>query len=497
MSRVGLRMYPPKPLSKSKLMRGYQCRKALWLTVHRPELEPPITPEQRALFDQGNAIGARAHRDFPDGVLVNAPIFKADLAAKETRALLDAGHDTLFEATFLHQGIVVRVDILHRRGDGWVIIEVKSSTRVKAEHLLDAATQWEACKSAGLDVVAAEIMYVNRDSVAPDLDGYFKRRDVTKLVEILLPPLRDRITEVKRLLERPEPPDTPIGPHCVEPYDCPFKSLCWRDLPKPSVFDLPGLWEERWKLLDEGHVYPLAPTFPALEGVDARRLDALRSGKRWVDAAAVREAVQAWGWPRYYLDFETVGSALPVFPGTRPYEQVPFQFSLLIQDAPGATLREVAYLHDDARDPRPGLVKALAPSLGTSGPIVAYNMKFEGKCLEGLATCFPEYAETFRAAVARLVDPLPLLRSAVYDPKFGSSFSIKSVAPALLGSRSYDQLSVKDGLEAQRAYKISIDSRTAPDRKERIRRDLLEYCRKDTEEMVRLVDWLESVSEGL
>lgn len=483
-------MYPPKPLSKSKLMRGYQCRKALYLTVHRPELEPPITPEQRALFEQGNAIGARAHRFFPDGVLVNAPIFKADLAAKETRALLDAGHQTLFEATFLHQGIVVRVDILHKLGDGWVVIEVKSSTRVKAEHLLDVATQWEACTSAGLDVVAAEVMFVNKHSEGPDLDDYFHRKDVTKLVAVLLPPLRDRIADVKRVLERPEPPDTPIGPHCVEPYDCPFKPLCWRALPKPSVFDLPGLWDERWRLLDEGHVSPLAPTFPPLEGVDARRLEALRTGKRWIDRDAIRAAVAGWGWPRYYLDFETIGSAMPEFLGARPYEQIPFQFSCLVQEGPGAPLREAAYLHGDRHDPRPGIVGPLVEALGDQGPIVAYNAKFEAKCLETLARFSASHADRLRAAAARLVDPLPILRAAVYDPKFGPSFSIKSVAPALLGSRSYGELAVKDGLEAQRAYRSSIDDRTAPARREQLRRDLLEYCRKDTEEMVRLVDWL-------
>lgn len=483
-------MYPPKPLSKSKLMRGYQCRKALYLTVHRPELEPPITPEQRALFEQGNRIGARAHRHFHDGVLVNAPIFKAELAARETQALLEAGHQTLFEATFLHQGIVVRVDVLHRRGDGWVIIEVKSSTRVKAEHLLDVATQWEACTTAGLDVVAAEVMFVNRASEGPDLDDYFVRKDVTKHVEALLPPLRDRIVDLKRVLERPEPPATPIGPHCVEPYDCPFKPLCWRTLPVPSVFDLPGLWEQRWELLDAGHVSPLAPTFPPLDGVDAKRLEALRAGRRWVDREAIRTAIADWTWPRYYLDFETVGSALPEWPGVRPYEQVPFQFSCLVQEAPGSALREVAYLHDDTKDPRPALIAFLVDAVGTAGPIVAYNAKFEAKCLETLARSSDMHADRLRAAAARLVDPLPIVRAAVYDPKFGSSFSIKSVAPALLGSRSYDELGVKDGLEAQRAYALSIDSRTAPARREKIRQDLLEYCRKDTEEMVRLVDWL-------
>jgi CRISPR/Cas system-associated exonuclease Cas4 (RecB family) len=487
-------MVPLKPLTKSKLMRGYQCRKSLYLTVHRPELEPPITPEQRELFEQGNQIGALAHREFPNGILVKAPIFKAELAAQETRALLDAGHDTLFEATFFHDGIVVRVDILHRRGAGWTIVEVKSSTRVKPEHLLDVATQWEVCTRAGLEVVAAEVMYVNRESVAPDLDGYFHRRDVTALVKALLPDIRERVAELKQVLGRPEPPDTPIGPHCVEPYECPFKAYCWRDLPKPSLFDLPGLYEQRWTLLANGHVYPLAPDFPALDGVDARRLEALRTGRRWIDREAVRAATAAWGWPRRYLDFETISSPLPVFPGTHPYEQVPFQFSCLEQDAPGATLRERAYLHDDSGDPRPKLVGPLVEALGNSGPIFAYNMKFEEKCLEALARHFPEHAEALRAAVARLVDPLPILRAAVYDPGFGPSFSIKSVAPVLLGSRTYDELGVRDGLEAQRAFRTAVDRRTAPARRERLRQDLLEYCRKDTEEMVRLVEWLENAA---
>jgi hypothetical protein len=179
------------------------------------------------------------------------------------------------------------------------------------------------------------------------------------------------------------------------------------------------------------------------------------------------------------MDFETFNPALPRYAGTRPYQVIPFQWSVHTLDA-GDVLSHREFLHDGPGDPRPAFATALLQALGDSGAVVVYS-GYEGSRLRDLAGAVPALATQLRAiASGRLVDLLPLVREHCYDPGFHGSYSIKSVLPALSPDLNYDDLSISDGALAAVAYEEMVKPDTAPERRAEIRRNLLAYCERDT-----------------
>ena len=476
-------------------MRGLQCPKSLYLTVHQSELAAPASEATQVIFDQGHAVGAEAQKRFADGVLIETEHWDQKTALKLTADALANGAHTIFEATFEHDGVLAKVDILNRINPraGWNLIEVKSSTKVKPEHLDDVAIQKMVVIGAGLKVKEATLMHINNQCLAPDLSNLFTRQKITNEIGPNLAALPGKLKTLRTMLMASKPPKTEIGPHCDAPYECPYKAHCWTTdkIPSPSIFDFPKIGSKGWSFFDKGIVRLDDPRFGPFRGTDLKRIEAVRSGKRWVDNNAIEIELAEFAYPLYFLDFETIGHAIPVYPGTRPYQQVPFQFSVLIQEKAGGKLVEREYLHDEPCDPRAALAAALVKSIGPRGSIVAYNKGFEAACIRGLAEQFPKLKKKLFAFVDRLVDPLPIFRACVYDGGFMGSFSIKAVAPAILGKKaSYDGLAVADGQAAQRAFVEMVAKETVAGRKRELRVGLLEYCRKDTEEMAGLVAWL-------
>lgn len=484
---------PNVSLSKSRVMRGLQCEKNLFLSVHHPELEPTVSDSQQALFDQGHEVGARAQKEFPGGVLVDAPYYETDAAVEQTRAAIERNASTIYEATFSAGGVTARIDILHRESSTspWQLIEVKSSTSAKQEHLDDVAIQLHVAEGAGLTIGSAYVMHINNQATAPDLKNLFARVDVTEDVRLRLEQIQKKIGELKRVLSLNDAPKIEIGAHCSDPYDCPFQDHCWKHVPESSIFDIPGIGKKAWKLYSAGIVSISDSKFVPSSAIQRNRVEAVRTGVRWIDKSAIKDQISEWRWPLTYLDFETIAFAIPRYDGTRPYQQVPFQFSALRQQMIGGPLEETFYLHDDSSDPRPPLIKALIGAAEGPGSVVAYNMSFEATCIRALISAFPDYTGELVSIVDRLVDPLPIFRSSVYDKEFSGSFSIKSVAPAILGSSSsYEGMAVADGEAAQRAFLELIKAKHGSPDHQQLRTGMLAYCRKDTTEMAELVKWL-------
>lgn len=492
-------MKPNLPnLSKSRVTKGLQCAKALYLSIHRPELAEPGDAGRQAIFDQGNRVGIEAQKRYPGGVLIDFPPKELSKALAETKKQIAAGTRVLFEATFVHSGVLVRVDILHRKDldAPWQIEEVKSTARVKDQHLQDTAVQAWVLKGVGLQVDQVSIVHLNSECVYPHLDELFVAVDVTTQVIEIEKTVPALISDLQKTLRKPKPPRIDIGPQCDSPYECEFKGHCWAEkkIPDFSVFDVPGLTADRkWALYQEGKV-ELAQLSKLEEGLgpkQKRMIEVTLSGQRQVDAEAIQKELSQWRYPLHFLDFETTAPAIPRFDGSHPFENVPFQFSCHIQMNAGGPLLHSEYLHDSSSDPRRGLLKALLASIGPSGSVVAYYQSFERRCLLDLAKRFPEHADALTAIAERLVDPLPIFRASVYDREFRGSFSMKSVAPAILGQEmSYEGMAVGNGVEAQAAFDELISDSTPKNRKEELRGAMLEYCRKDTLAMVHLVEWL-------
>jgi CRISPR/Cas system-associated exonuclease Cas4 (RecB family) len=243
-------------LTKSKVMIGIQCEKALFLTVNQSDLAGPIDATQQALFDQGHNVGVEAQKRFPGGVLIDVPRREMGKAIKLTKEAIENGSNTIYEGTFEYCGVLTRVDILHRKSakKSWQIIEVKSSTSVKDEHLTDLAIQSWVLAGAGVEHDKAMLMHINNQCVFPDLSKLFTISDCTKDIAPLLKEIPNRVKVFQKMLASSLAPDREIGPHCSTPYDCGFQDYCWnaKKIPKVSVLDLPGASAAKWALYEDG-----------------------------------------------------------------------------------------------------------------------------------------------------------------------------------------------------------------------------------------------------
>lgn len=483
----------PKLLSKTKLMRGFRCLKCIYLTIHHPELEPPVTPELQALFDQGNLVGETARQYLPGGKLVDCKPWEFGDALAKTRDFIADGTPVIYEAAFDFAGCYARADIIQYSPDSkrWNIYEVKSTTSVKPEHVQDVGLQaWIMAKS-GLPIEKIHIMHLNKECRYPDLSNLFVTVDVTQEMRDHYPSVMPAVKEILDTINRDKAPDIDIGPYCQDPNPCQFTAHCWKDIPQPSVFNLPGIKERKWELYQQGIIALDDPRLNDLTEIQQRMVSVYKNGERFVDHEKIHAEISQWQYPLVFLDFETINPAIPRYDGCKPYQQVPFQFSAHILSKPDAELTHHAFLFTTADDPRPTLIPALLKACGTEGSIVAYYGKFESDRIKELAEYSPQDSSALLALTERIVDPLPIFRAAVYDNAFAGSFSLKYVAPALLGAeQSYAGMDVANGGEAQRAFEELIAPTTPPERRHMLEKGLLEYCEKDTLVMVDLTRWM-------
>lgn len=505
---------PSTLLSKTKLIRGYRCLKSIYLTIHHPNLEPPISEATQALFDQGNEVGKLAREYYPNGVLVDNKPWDFNGALNKTKELISQQTQTLYEAAFSYMGCYARVDILQYSTltQRYRIFEVKSSTKLKPEHIDDVGLQaWILAKS-GLPIEQINIIHLNPDCRYPDLSQLFIEKDVTEQIRETYLTIKPRIRNIFESLSQLKMPETDIGPHCLSPTQCVFMEYCWQEkkIPEISIFNLMNIKKRQWELYYDGIISLDDERLNDLTKIQQRMVDCHKYNTRYLDRDSITKALSAWTFPLIFLDFETINPAIPRYKNCKPYEHVPFQFSVHIWRHPQDThLTHHAFLHDTTDDPRPYLIPELISACEKQGSIIAYYAQFELARIKALTDyCDYEYQENKSASLSkkwqdlsqsllqlmpRLVDPLPIIRDHIYDPAFAGSFSLKKVAPALLGSEySYHHMFVSQGDEAQRAFEEYIFPHTSLERKQLLRDALLEYCKKDTLVMVDLIKWLKN-----
>jgi len=492
-------MMPPGVirLSKSRVLAGLQCHKRLWWTVHEPGA-PELQPDDalQALFDDGTYVGRVARAHVPGGVLIDLPYNAYDERIARTEAALRRGTPVIYEASFRASEVFVSVDILERRPEGARVIEVKSTTRVKEQHLPDVSVQAHVLNHSGVAAARLEIMHLNRACAYPDLSNLFARADVTEPARSALEMMPRAIQEQLAMLAGPIP-EVAIGEHCSTPYECPFKARCWPTLPPHHVSTLYAAGRRARLLEEQGYatIHDLPDAFP-LKTVQDRQRRAVQAGRLIVEpdlAAALRDLEP----PLAFLDFETVGLPIPVWNGCHPYDAVPVQFSCHVEEA-GGRFTHHEWLAEGAGDPRPALAERLLRACSSARTIVVYYAAFERNCLLRMADALPALAGPLRSLSDRLVDLLPVVRNHVYHPAFGGSFSLKSVLPAMVPELRYDLLPIGDGqtasLELERL--MFQDAEMTPEARAQLREDLLRYCQQDTWGLVKLLDRLRVLARG-
>jgi hypothetical protein len=482
-------------LSKSKYLNGLQCHKLLWFYYNAKDQIPGFDAQTQAIFDQGHLVGELAKKLYPGGIEVakGEKDFGKILALSQEAV---RARRPLFEAAFRSGNAFARADILNPVGKNeWDIIEVKSSTEVKDVNLHDLALQRYAYEGAGLSISRCFVMHINNEYVRKgevDPKKLFKKTDVTDDVRALMKTVGPNLETMTGVIRRKQCPEIPIGPHCSDPYECVLQEICWKFLPESNPLTLYYYKKEKaFDLIHDGHVdIRKLPRSVELSEKQQIQLDALRSGKPFIDKDGIREFLSQLKYPLYFLDFETFGTAIPLFDDVRPYEQIPFQFSLHIVESKNSNSKSESYLSDGSSDPRPEILKLLKNHLGTEGSIVAYNAPFEKDKLSKSVGVYKEYAKWYEGIEPRFVDLLAPFKSfCYYHPDQRGSASIKAVLPALTG-KSYEGLEIAEGGTASLEFLRVTFGDVSEEERQRVRRDLEAYCSLDTEGMVRIVEEL-------
>lgn len=487
-----------RPLSKSKILAYRQCPKRLWLEVHHPEWREDSDATQ-ASFTIGHQVGELARRLYDPrgkGVLLDPHTEGFDTAFARTRVLLQSAQP-IFEASFQAAGALALADVLlpvkKKPQLTWRMIEVKSSTSVKDYHRDDAAVQAFVALAAGVPLTAIALAHIDSSWVYPgneSYDGLLVEHDLSEESLNRGDEVRGWIAEAQKIVAQKEAPAQKTGAHCHTPYECGFFAWCRSQEPRAEypIEWLPGRWKKALsEHVEANGVTDLRDVPDALLNDPQQRVKAATlSGKPHFDRRAAAAALAAYPLPAYFMDFETIQFAVPIWKGTRPYQQIPFQFSVHRLSRTGK-LEQRAFLDLSGQDPSRAFAEALITACGERGPIFVYNAAFETTRIRELAQRFPRLAKPLLALNERVVDLLPIAREYYYHPDQHGSWSIKAVLPTLCPDLHYGNLEgIQDGGMAMNAYLEALDPQTGAVRKREIEQQLLAYCTLDTLALVRL-----------
>lgn len=486
-------------LSKSTFIKGLQCSKALYLHKHRRELRDELSAAQETIFTQGTEVGELAQELFPGGVnCTPESYFDFQAAVLRTKEEIEKGTNVIYEAAFQFNGVLAALDILVKHDDGWRAYEVKSSTSISETYELDATIQYYTIVNSGIDLKDISIVYINNQYIKQgQIDVYqlFLIESVQEKVLGLLPGIPNHISRLKSILRQKEVPSIEIGTHCSSPYPCDFAGHCWQHVPEYSVFNISRLKaEKKFDLYKKNilHLKDIPDDYP-LNDKQWMQIQSEVRNERYINETAIRTFVKELNYPIYHLDFETFTSAVPKFDGSRPYQQLVFQYSLHIEYENGKLEHKEYLAETNGEDPRIQFINQLISDCGTHGDVMVYNAAFERDKLKGLM----DFARQSRLELQRIIDRLkdlmiPFQQRWYYTPEMQGSYSIKKVLPALVPELSYKDLNIQEGGTASSIFTSMLQGTFQGDIIQ-TRKDLLAYCELDTYAMVRILDVLKQV----
>ncbi len=486
-------------LSKSKYLNGLQCHKLLWMSYHAKEKFPAFDIQTQANFDQGHQVTKLACSLFPNGIEIKgADDFEG--IVQETQKLISL-KKPLFEPGFRFKNTYARADILSPNEDGsWDIYEVKSSTEVKDVYYPDVAFQKYCYEGAGLRIRKTFLTYINNQYVKNgDINPkeFFIHEDITEIINGMMGSVEKNIREMIDILNQSTCPDVKIGLQCDDPYECPLKIICWDFLPEESVFILNRIRKKKaFELLDK-QILAIKDVTSDVQLTESQRIQWQCHNERKVhiDSAAIKSFLRQLQLPLYFLDFETVNPGIPFYNLTRPYQKIPFQFSLHILKSWDEEPEHHAFLADGKEDPRPELLSLLKSLVVGKGSIVSYNMSFELSVLRESIEAYSEYRNWFKDIESRFLDLIvPFRNFNYYDPKQMGRTSIKNVFPALTGG-SYEGMEIAGGDIASIEFaRITFSEGIKEEEKRKIRKGLEDYCKLDTQAMISVLKVLKRVA---
>ena len=483
-------------LTKSKYLSGLQCPKLIWILFNEKDNIPEIDRITNYRFSQGKIVGELAKKAYPDGIDIPSIDFIQNIYLTES---LLKGNKPLFEAGIQADDIYSRIDVLRPNGDGtFDIIEVKSSTQVKQENIEDVSFQRHCCERARLKIKKCYLMFLNNKYVRQkdlDISELFSIEDITDEVIKTSEGIQERIDGMLHTINSEDCPAVSTRNACDKPYECSLIEECWKFLSDDNVFTLYAKGKTSAKLFEMGirHIKDIPEGFELNHRQEIQKVCGM-TGDIHIQKEEIWQFLDGLKYPSYYLDFETFAPAVPKFTGSRPYQRIPFQFSLHVSQNDD-NIEHKSFLADGTTDPRPAFLEQLKNALGTHGTIVVYNEVFEKGVLKELARDFPEYGGWVNEILPRIIDLLKPFRAFhYYNPVQNGSASIKDVLPAIT-NEGYEGMKIDNGMDASISFEEITFGDVSTGEKARVRSELEEYCKMDTFAEVRIVEELRKICQ--
>lgn len=479
--------------TKSDYLKYLQCPKLAWLNRNRPDLISQETKDSFTdIMESGYEVEQYAYKLFPEGQLVKDRL--------DTEKLMQKG-GVIFQPTIIGGKLYCRADIIayNEENNTWDIYEIKSSTQVKNIHKEDLSFQKVCFEKAGYKIGKTYLVHINNKYTRKgkiDAKELFGIKDITTEISELTQEVEKEVETLSQIIAESEEPKIRPVKQCNNPYECIFKDYCLRDLPKESIYSIAGKFSEKKmnSLLDEGIVEIEKIPSEFIPESLSEHFQVIKSNKVKIDKEGIKKELEQIKYPIYYLDYETYGSAIPVFDGYRPYQNIVFQYSLHIQKSADSKLEHFAFLSNEHKDPTRAMAKSLEELIGKKGTPIAWNMAFEQDCNEGMAERAKEFEGFFTDVNNRMYDLMSVFKKGFYIHKnFYGSASLKKVLPAVVPSLSYAKLNIHEGMMASNSWYEMINPETDKKRKKEIYNDLLEYCELDTLAMVEILKELKRV----
>jgi hypothetical protein len=481
-------------ISKSKFLEGVKCLKLLWFELNDPHSIPEHGSNTIAVMEEGKRVGALARSLYNDGIMIG---FGHDFHKMHEDSIKAAEQrKPLFEAGFLYKNAFAMADILVPAEHGkWDIIEVKSSTEIKEEHLPDVAFQKYVYEGAGLKINKCYLTHINNQYIKHgeiEADKLLKVREVTESIEVYSPIIEKELNKMVKAAAGGKAPDVEIGQHCNKPHGCPLEDKCWGFLPEENVFILYRGGVFLYELFRKGILsIKDIPLGMKLTDKQIIQINAHRNEREYIDKKELKDFFSNLKYPLHFLDFETLAPAIPIYEGTHAYENIPFQYSLHTIEKEGAEPVHYSHIAKGDVDPRLEIVEKLKGLLGNNGTILAYNASFELRCLRNAGEVYKEYRAYTESLQDRFVDLMtPFIKFLYYSPKQEGSYSMKKVLPALTG-KSYEGLEIAEGEMASREYtRVTFDKDIAEMDRQKVYSALEIYCGLDTQGLIDILEAL-------
>ena len=486
-------------LSKSSFIKGLQCDKHLYLYKYHYDEMDEVSQMQKAIFQRGTDVGKLAQQLFPGGFDASPPnAFLYNKCVSDTISQINNGTNIIYEAGFLFNEVLAIADIIVRDDEKWNIYEVKSSTSISETYLKDAALQYYVISNSGIDINDFSIIYINNKYIRKgelDLDQLFFTESVLKDILRLQPFVAENVERLKKVVKKKEMPEIDIGMHCHDPYTCGFFNYCRKHIPENSVFEFSGMRSaKKYDLYRKGiiHMKDVPESFKLSQN-NRIQLDVYKSGIPIINNEAIANFLEDFNYPLYFMDFESFQPAVPLYENTKPYQQIPFQYSVHYKKNKKAELKHFEFLAEPGDDPRIKFIENLSMHLTGNGDIIVYNKSFEIERLKEIALAFPQFDESIEEIILRIKDlMIPFRQKYYYAKEMKGSYSIKAVLPALVPELSYETLEINEGGLATIAYE-TLQIETDMIKITEIRNQLLEYCKLDTLAMVKILERLENL----